>query len=179
MEATIELPVVTRPAAGDRAHCDERPAAAMSGLRGYLTFRLGHETYCIDILHVQEIRGYSAPTRIAEAPPAIKGVVNLRGTIVPVVELRHAFDIPEPRYDAVTATIVVSVAERKAGLIVDAVADVVEFPPEQLSPPPLLEGAGAGGFITGLATVKTEERSELFIVLDIARLLAIPAIGLG
>ncbi len=179
MEATIEPPVQTRLSVDERARRIEPPVAPASGPRGYLTFHLGDETYCIDILHVQEIRGYSAPTRIAEAPPAIKGVVNLRGTIVPVVELRHAFDIPEPRYDAVTATIVVSVGHRRAGLIVDAVADVVEFLPDQLSPPPPVDGLGASGFITGLATVKSEDGSALFIVLDVDRMLSIPAIGLA
>ena len=179
MEAILEAPAAAkRQTSHDAVRNAERTTAAASP-RGFLTLQLGQETYCIDILNVQEIRGYSVPTRIADAPPAIKGVVNLRGTIVPVVELRHVFGIAEPCYDAVTATIVVAVGNRHAGLIVDAVADVVDLLPEQVSPPPLIDGAGANGFITGLATVKTDDRSQLYIVLDVARLLASPIIGLG
>jgi len=175
MEAVLQVPAVSREATPGQTG---RPSAVACP-RGYLTLHLGQETYCIDILNVQEIRGYSVPTRIADAPPAIKGVVNLRGTIVPVVELRHVFGIAAPRYDAVTATIVVAVGDRRAGLVVDAVADVIELLPQQLSPPPLPEGAGTSGFITGLAKVRTDDRSQLYMVLDTARLLSSPAVGLG
>ena len=154
---------------------EERPCDPLR----YLTFQLGSETCCVDILHVQEIRGYSVPTRIANAPPAVKGVLNLRGSIVPVVDLRQVFGLADVRHDAVTATIVIAVGQRRAGVVVDSVADVLELQPEQISAPPLVEGTRARDSITGLACVKTGDASCICIVLDIERLLANSGIGLA
>lgn len=177
MQAVQDSPVTSRPVPA--VHQRPTPESVVpAASRGYLTFRLGQETYCVDILHVQEIRGYSAPTRIADAPPAVKGALNLRGTIVPVIDLRPVFGIADACYDAVTATVVVIIGGRCAGLIVDAVADVVEIQPEQVNPPPAMEGAGTTGCIAGLATMQVDDRSDLFILLDMQRLFAMPAIGL-
>src|SRR6478609_5021902 len=98
--------------------------AAEAGGREFLTFRLGAEEYAIEILKVQEIRGWEQPTAIANTPEFIKGVINLRGTIVPIVDLRLKFK-GEAKYDEFTVVIILSVARRVMGIVVDAVSDVV------------------------------------------------------
>ena len=102
----------------------------------YLAFTLGDEEYGIDILKVQEIRGYETVTRIANAPEFIKGVINLRGTIVPIVDLRLKFNLTEVNYDLFTVVIILSVARRVVGIVVDAVSDVISLTPEQTSAAP-------------------------------------------
>ena len=97
-----------------------------------LTFRLGSEEYGIDILRVQEIRGYEAPTRVAHSPAFVKGVVNLRGVIVPIVDLRLRFGMHDATYDALTVVIVLNVAHRVVGIVVDSVSDVVELGAEHV-----------------------------------------------
>ena len=102
----------------------------------FLSFRLGAEEYGIDILKVQEIRGYESVTRIANAPSFIKGVTNLRGTIVPIVDLRLKFGLGEPTYDSFTVVIILNVARRVVGVVVDSVSDVTELTAEQIRPAP-------------------------------------------
>src|SRR5574343_176420 len=108
---------------------DQRPAEALAG--EYLSFRLGQEEYGIPILTVQEIRGYSEPTRIANAPEFMKGVVNLRGVIVPIVDLRIKFG-QTPQYNEITATIVLNIGKRVIGIVVDSVSDVVALTRAQI-----------------------------------------------
>src|ERR1035437_8111507 len=96
----------------------------------YLTFRLDREEYGIDILKVQEIRGYEPPTRIANAPPFIKGVVNLRGTIVPIVDMRLKFSCGNAKYDTFTVVIILNLHQRIVGIVVDSVSDVMQLAPE-------------------------------------------------
>lgn len=136
--------------------------------REFLTFRLGDEEYGIDILKVNEIRGWEKPTAIANMPAFIKGVINLRGTIVPIVDLRLKFRLGEAKYDSFTVVIIVSVAQRVVGIVVDAVSDVVALAPQQIRPAPDFGGPLDARFITGLGTVG----ESMLILADIERLLA-------
>ena len=106
-------------------------AATQKANAEFLTFRLGGEEYGIDILRVQEIRGYESVTRIANTPDFIKGVMNLRGTIVPVVDMRIKFSLGEPVYDQFTVVIVLNIAGRVVGMVVDSVSDVTTLTPSR------------------------------------------------
>lgn len=118
----------------------------------YLTFRLGDEEYGVDIQKVQEIRSYEQPTRIPHAPAHIKGVVNLRGVIVPIVDLRLRLACDSAEYTAFTVVIVLAVAGRVVGAVVDSVSDVLDLPGDTIKPPPCLPGDGGREFITGIAS---------------------------
>ena len=144
------------------------PLAAAGGSGEYLTFRLGAEEYGIDILKVQEIRGYEAVTRIANAPEFIKGVVNLRGIIVPVVDMRIKFCLDEARYDQFTVVIVLNVANRVVGMVVDAVSDVIALAASQIREPPDFSSTFDTKYITGLGTVD----QRMLILVDIEKLMA-------
>lgn len=133
----------------------------------YLTFTLGNEEYAIDILRVQEIRGYDRPTLIAHAPPFIKGVVNLRGTIVPIVDLRIKFNLPEVEYSPFTVVVILNVAGRVIGIVVDSVSDVLSLTPSQIRPAPDFSGAFDTRYIRGLAGVE----DRMLIITDIERLM--------
>ena len=135
--------------------------------REFLTFRLGAEEYAIEILKVQEIRGWENPTAIANTPAFIKGVINLRGIIVPIVDLRLKFSLSEARYDEFTVVIILSVARRVLGIVVDAVSDVTTLAPQQIRPAPEFGGALDTRFITGLGTVG----ERMLILTDIERLM--------
>src|SRR5438874_3603245 len=111
-------------------HEAARAAAAAGG--EFLTFRLGAEEYGIDILKVQEIRTYEQPTRIANTPAFIKGVINLRGNIVPIIDLRVKFGLPESRYDGQTVVIVLNIGKRTIGVVVDGVSDVIAVPASEI-----------------------------------------------
>jgi purine-binding chemotaxis protein CheW len=132
----------------------------------FLTFRLGGEEYAIDILQVQEIRANEKATRIASAPTYIKGVINLRGIIVPIVDLRVKFGFAEAGSVA-PVVIILSIADRVIGVVVDAVSDVLALGEDEIRPPPDVGGAIAAGFIRGLAPLG----DRLLIVFDIARLM--------
>jgi len=106
---------------------------AISPAQELLTFTLGKEEYGIDILRVQEIRGYDAVTAIANSPPFIKGVINLRGTIVPIVDLRIKFSLAAVTYDAFTVVIILNIARRTVGIVVDGVSDVVALDTEHIA----------------------------------------------
>lgn len=133
----------------------------------YLTFTLGGEEYGIDILKVQEIRGYDAVTRIANAPAFIKGVVNLRGVIAPIVDLRIKFNLGEPSYDAFTVVIILNIGKRVMGIVVDGVSDVIRLDAENLRPAPEFGAALDTRYILGLGTVET----RMIIVVDIEKLM--------
>jgi purine-binding chemotaxis protein CheW len=117
----------------------------------YLTFSLGQEEYGIEILRVQEIKGYSAITSIPNTPPYIKGVMNLRGTVVPVVDLRVKFGMDTAEYNRFTVVIVVTVGERVVGLVVDAVSDVLDVLPHEFVPAPEMGDGVDTSFLTGMA----------------------------
>jgi len=140
--------------------------------RECLTLRLGAEEYGIDILGVQEIRSYEEPVRIAGAPAHVKGVVNLRGVIVPVVDLRLKLGLAEAGLDALTVVIVVNVRGRTVGLVADAVREVVRLAPEQVRPAPPFSSAVEAAWITGLGAVKDGDRERLIILVDLAALVA-------
>jgi len=141
----------------------------------FLTFRLGAEEYGIDILRVQEIRSFEKPTRIANAPPHILGVVNLRGVIVPVVDLRIKLGCERVEYNNLTVVIVLNVKGRVVGVVVDSVSDVIELPREQIRTAPEMASATVDtAFITGIATVN----ERMLIVMDIEALVSHPDMGL-
>jgi purine-binding chemotaxis protein CheW len=133
----------------------------------FLTFTLGAEQYGVEILKVQEIRGYSAVTPIPNTPAHIKGVINLRGTVVPVVELRAKFSMESTEHNKFTVIIVVTVGLKVVGLVVDAVSDVLDIPATEMRVPPDLGTRTDTRFISGMAT--TGDR--MTVLLDIERLL--------
>jgi purine-binding chemotaxis protein CheW len=133
----------------------------------YLTFTLGAEEYGIDILKVQEIRGYDAVTKIANAPPFIKGVINLRGVIVPIVDLRIKFNLGGEKYDQFTVVIILNIGKRVMGVVVDGVSDVIQLSSDNLRPAPEFGSVLDTRYILGLGTV--EER--MIIVVDIEKLM--------
>ncbi|WP_412479153.1 chemotaxis protein CheW [Azonexus sp. IMCC34839] len=133
----------------------------------FLTFTLGSEEYAIDILKVQEIRGYEQPTLIANAPPFIKGVINLRGIIVPIVDLRIKFNLGKVEYTPFTVVIILNVAGRVIGVVVDSVSDVISLTPEQIRPSPDFSATFDTKYILGLASLEL----RMLIVTDIERLM--------
>ena len=133
----------------------------------FLTFNLGEELYGMDILHVQEIKGVTAVTKIPNTPPHIKGVLNLRGTIVPIIELRTRFGMPAGERTTMTVIIVVVVREKVMGLLVDSVSDVVSFDKKDLQPTPKFGGNVDVSFISGIG----QSGGKLVTVLDVDRLL--------
>ncbi len=133
----------------------------------YLSFTLGDEHYGVDILKVQEIRGYNAVTRLPDAPEYIKGVINLRGTIVPVIDLRLKLRLAEARYDSFTVMIVLNVENRVVGIVVDSVSDVVPLADEQVRATPEFGAAVDTRFIAGIGTLD----DKMLILLDIETLL--------
>jgi purine-binding chemotaxis protein CheW len=142
--------------------------------REYLTFRLSQEEYGIDILKVQEIRGYEAPTRIANAPSFIKGVVNLRGTIVPIVDMRLKFNCSEAEYSSLTVVIILNLGSRIVGIVVDSVSDVLELQPENVKSAPDIESIVSNDCILGLGSLG----ERMLILLDIERLMSSSDMGL-
>ncbi|KND58811.1 Positive regulator of CheA protein activity (CheW) [Candidatus Paraburkholderia schumanniana] len=133
----------------------------------FLVFTLGAEEYGIDILKVQEIRGYDNVTSIANAPAFIKGVINLRGIIVPIVDMRIKFSLGRVDYDNQTVVIILNVAHRVVGMVVDGVSDVLTLTPEQVMPAPEFGGTLATEYLTGLGTVD----GRMLILMDIEKLM--------
>jgi len=134
----------------------------------FLTFTLGSEEYAIDILRVQEIRGYDQVTAIANSPAFIKGVINLRGAIVPIVDLRIKFNLASVTYDPFTVVIILNVLNRIVGIVVDSVSDVLALMPNDIKPAPEFGGSFDTQYLTGLATV--EER--MLILVNIEQLMS-------
>jgi len=148
--------------------------AAPTGAREYLTFRLDQEEYGIDILKVQEIRGYEPPTRVANAPNFIKGVVNLRGTIVPIVDMRLKFSCSKADYNSFTVVIILNLRNRIVGIVVDSVSDVMELPAESLKSAPDIDSVIDSAAVLGLGSLG----DRMLILLDIERLMSAPDMGL-
>jgi purine-binding chemotaxis protein CheW len=153
-------------------------AATMASAHECLSFKLGHEEYGIDILRVQEIRGYEPPTRIANAPPFIKGVTNLRGVIVPIVDMRVRFGLAEVQYNSFTVVIILNLGSRTVGMVVDSVSDVLMLEPGQIKPAPEFHGRIDASYITGLGTVTTGDTERMLILMDIETLMKAPDMGL-
>jgi len=140
----------------------------------FLTFRLGGEEYGMDILKVQELRGYEAITQIANAPEFIKGVVNLRGIIVPIVDMRIKFQLGDVTYDQFTVVIILNVVGRVMGVVVDGVSDVLSLTQDQMRPTPEFGSVIDTEYIMGLGTV--DER--MLILVDIEKLMGSTDMGL-
>ena len=142
--------------------------------REFLAFKLGKEEYGIDILKVQEIRGYETVTRVANAPDFIKGVVNLRGIIVPIVDMRIKFRLGEPTYDQFTVVIILTIGGRVVGMVVDSVSDVTTLKQEQIKPAPEMGTALNSDYLIGLGTLD----QRMLILVDIDKLMSSTEMGL-
>ena len=140
----------------------------------FLAFTLGNEEYGIDILRVQEIRGYESVTRIANSPDFIKGVVNLRGIIVPVVDMRIKFSLGTPTYDQFTVVIILNIAGRVMGMVVDSVSDVTTLSPDQVKPAPEMGTTFDSDYLIGLGTLN----ERMLILVDIDKLMSSSEMGL-
>nr|WP_324257720.1 chemotaxis protein CheW [Cellvibrio fontiphilus] len=150
------------------------PSSFTNELQEFLTFSLGDEHYAIDILTVKEIRGYESVTKIANAPPFIKGVINLRGDIVPIVDLRIKFNVGEVTYDEFTIVIVLHIDNRIVGMVVDGVSDVVSLKKEQVLPPPDFGVAFNSRYLLGLASIN----EQMIVLVDINELVSSDELGL-
>jgi purine-binding chemotaxis protein CheW len=150
------------------------PTAAAAKALEFLSFTLGQEEYGIDIQKVQELRGYDAVTRIANAPEHIKGVVNLRGIIVPIIDMRIKFNLGTPTYDQFTVVIILNIASRVMGMVVDSVSDVITLTQEQIKPAPAMGSVLDTDYLIGLGTL--DER--MLILVDIDRLMSSSEMGL-
>src|SRR5471032_3608548 len=148
--------------------------AAVAKAAEYLAFTLGQEEYGIDIQKVAEIRSYETPTRIANAPDFVKGVVNLRGLIVPIVDLRIKFNLGTPTYDQFTVVIILNIGHRVVGMVVDRVSDVTTLLPEQVKPAPEIGSALNTDHIVGLGTLE----DRMLILVDIDLLMSSAEMGL-
>jgi len=142
--------------------------AATGASRELLTFTLGNEEYGIDILKVQEIRGYEAVTTIANAPDFIKGVINLRGIIVPIVDMRIKFKLPKVTYDETTVVIILNVANRVVGMVVDGVSDVTTLKADEIKPAPEFGSSLDTKYLQGLGTAD----QRMIILVDIEKLMS-------
>ena len=140
----------------------------------FLAFTLGQEEYGIDIQKVQELRGYDAVTRIANAPEHIKGVVNLRGIIVPIIDMRIKFNLGTPTYDEFTVVIILNMASRVMGMVVDSVSDVITLSPEQVKPAPEMGSVLDTDYLIGLGTLD----DRMLILVDIDKLMSSDEMGL-
>jgi purine-binding chemotaxis protein CheW len=154
------------------------PASVTAQGGEFLTFRLGAEEYGIDILRVQEIRSYEQPTRIANAPAFIKGVVNLRGVIVPIIDLRLKLGCEQVEYNTFTVVVVLNVRGRVVGAVVDSVSDVLELARDHIKPAPQLNSSVDASFITGIGTIKTGDADRMLILMDIEGLMSSADMGL-
>ena len=153
------------------------PQATMAATKQgneFLTFTLGDEEYGVEILKVQEIRSYETPTTIANSPDFLKGVVNLRGVIVPIVDMRIKFGLGKADYNEFTVVIILNVANRIVGMVVDAVSDVLTLNAEQIRPSPEFGSALDTQYIIGLGTVN----DRMLILMDIERLMTSRDMGL-
>jgi len=146
---------------------EARPSAR-EATREVLVFVLGKEEYGVDILKVQEIRGYEKVTPIPAAPAYLKGVINLRGIIVPVIDLRIKFGLADPKYDSFTVVIILRLASRVIGMVVDGVSDVVALAPSEVKPAPQLGSLVDSSFLAGLAT----QSERMVLLLDIEKFLS-------
>ena len=185
MEMIAEAPQVARhevARAAGMAGADGGAAHRTSQGGEFLTFRLGAEEYGIDILRVQEIRSYEQPTRIANAPSFIKGVVNLRGVIVPIIDLRLKLGCESAEYNTFTVVVVLNVRGRVVGAVVDSVSDVLELSKDNIKPSPEMSTSMDANFITGIGTIKSgqgeTESERMLILMDIEGLMSSSDMGL-
>jgi purine-binding chemotaxis protein CheW len=143
--------------------------------REYLAFRLGSEEYGIDILKVQEIREFEPTTKLANVPHFILGLSNLRGAIVPIIDMRIKFNLGEVNYDSLTVTIILNIGERIVGMVVDSVSDVMALAPEQIRSAPAMGTLMDTENLIGLGALE----DRMLILVDIEKLMASPDMGLS
>ena len=160
--------------AADAAVRNRQPHAHDETGHEFLAFTMGEEEYGLDILKVQEIRGYEAVTRIANAPEFFKGVMNLRGVIVPIVDMRIKFNLGTPTYDEFTIVIVLNLGGKVVGMVVDSVSDVTTLTAQQIRPAPDMGGVFDSDYLIGLGTL--DER--MLILVDIDKLMSSAEIGI-
>ncbi len=150
----------------------EAVASLSTAENQYLTFMLSGEEYGVDILTVQELRGWEETTPIPNTPSFVLGVINLRGVVVPIVDLRDRFGLERMEYGPTTVVIIVKVQasgkERVLGIVVDAVSEVYDINKKDMQPPPDMEGSISIDFVTGLATMD----EKMVILLDINKLVS-------
>lgn len=152
----------------------EHQANRDSDSREFLSFVLGEEHYALDIMSVKEIRGYEPVTKIANAPPFIKGVINLRGDIVPIVDLRLKFDVGDATYNEFTIVIMLNVCDRIVGIVVDGVSDVIRLADDEIRPPPEFGVAFDSRYLLGLVPIE----EHMVILVNIERLISSDELGL-
>lgn len=155
-------------------HPGSTPASPHALVREFLAFKLGQEEYGINILRVQEIRSFEPPTQIANAPPYMLGVVNLRGVIVPIVDMRLKFNLAQASFDEFTVVIVLNIDAHVIGLVVDAVSDVVNLNPQDMRPVPDLNIAIHTEHLLAIGSVA----ERMLILLDIEKLMRSSDMGL-
>jgi purine-binding chemotaxis protein CheW len=143
-------------------------------LREFLAFKLGNEEYGIDILSVQEIRSFEKPTHMANAPAYILGVVNLRGVIVPIVDMRIKFNLSQVNYDTLTVVIVLNIGKQVVGMVVDGVSDVITLAPKQLHPVPEFSSTIGSDHLLAIGSLE----NRMLILLDIEKLMTSAEMGL-
>ncbi len=165
--------VETSPQAGSRAETQASTQAA-TRIREFLAFKLGREEYGVDILRVQEIRSYEVPTRMVNAPAHVLGVVNLRGVIVPIIDMRIRFGLAEVKYDSFTVVIVLNIGQQVIGMVVDGVSDVITLTPEQLRPVPEFSSAIDSRHVMAIGSVA----DRMLILLDIEQVMGSADMGL-
>ncbi|WP_425558489.1 chemotaxis protein CheW [Delftia tsuruhatensis] len=174
-----ERPTVAPVTAQTTAASSTRAANAVAAMPNeFLSFRLGGEEYGIDILRVQEIRSYEAPTRIANAPHFIKGVINLRGVIVPIVDLRLKLGCESAEYTDFTVVIVLNVRGRVIGVVVDSVSDVLALGADNIKPAPQMSASVDAGYIMGMGCFKSGDVERMLILTDIEALMSSAEMGL-
>jgi purine-binding chemotaxis protein CheW len=149
------------------------PVMATS-IREFLAFKIGDEEYGIDILRVQEIRSFEPPTRMVNTPGHVLGVVNLRGVIVPIIDMRLRFNLESVRYDTFTVVIVLNLGQRVIGMVVDGVSDVVSLMAEQLRPVPEFTSSIGSDHVLAIGSLE----NRMLILLDIEKLMSGADMGL-
>jgi len=149
-------------------HDNNESKSSIEPVQEFLTFTLGQEEYAIDILRVQEIRGYDQVTAIANSPEFIKGVINLRGAIVPIIDLRIKFNLADITYDQFTVVIILNLMQRIIGVVVDSVSDVIALSDDAIKPPPEFGSSFNTEYLMGLATIE----KRMLILVDIERLMS-------
>jgi len=149
------------------------PNTDLTGIREFLAFKLGSEEYGMDILRVQEIRSFEKPTHMANAPEHILGVVNLRGVIVPIVDMRIKFKLGTVNYDTFTVVIILNIGTRVVGMVVDGVSDVITLTPEQLRPVPEFSAAISSDHLLAIGSLE----NRMLILLDIEKLMSSADLG--
>lgn len=158
---------------------DSSAASHDDASREFLTFRLGSVAYGADILKVREIRGYEKPTRIVGAPENVHGVLNLRDVIIPIVDLRRRFGLDRVAFDPLTVTIILAVADRTVGAVVDSVSGVVRLAPGQIKPMPAFNTTMDARFILGIGAPGRADMDAMLVLLDIEKLMTGADMGLA